>query len=362
MKNSTNNFTSVDRLLVDSNLYRFVETSVLPATPMDSPEFWQAVSALLDVVTHNNNDNNAGCESKTWNPSSTVVRPISTVVSKGKPAAIANQHHGRSRDLHEDTFSSAERSQLISNCKEYLDDCFPLNKGSHTEAVSYMAYYQNLLVILADGRTTGLRYPQQFILKEGRSESPDTILLANNRTQARVTLNCKSAGDAKSASDVDNMQIEEVRVTVLDFATDSTGQKLTAYKAWQDCVSKKRNHSGLHNNTFRAIASSEAHSRCELLLDSKEVPVPDSVIDLIIAAVINTVCSGGCSEMDYYIYDSNQVLSDNFIKQLQQLLARLQPVSSADQSPAKLNVYVARQSDPLTNNTSFSDNRVAVAL
>lgn len=67
-----------------------------------------------------------------------------------------------------------------------LDQAFPLVQGSHSTASSYLVYFDHLLVIQADGTSTGLRHPAQFIEAGGVDEAPQSILLEHNGIQVEI--------------------------------------------------------------------------------------------------------------------------------------------------------------------------------
>lgn len=78
--------------------------------------------------------------------------------------------------------SSASWDQSIS----LLDHSFPLVQGSHSTATAYLVYFDHLLVIQADGSTTGLSSPSQFVEAGGNAEAPQSILLDNHGLQVEI--------------------------------------------------------------------------------------------------------------------------------------------------------------------------------
>lgn len=82
------------------------------------------------------------------------------------------------------------RLDRVAQCsKDFLDKNYPLREGSHREAVSYMVYFQNLLVILADGSTTGLQHPKQFVGKNGPTNEPESIMLDHDGMLIEIQFN-----------------------------------------------------------------------------------------------------------------------------------------------------------------------------
>lgn len=82
--------------------------------------------------------------------------------------------------------TSATWDQAIN----FLDHSFPLAEGSHRTAASYLVYFDHLLVIQADGTSTGLTNPAQFIEAGGNEEAPRSILLEHNGIQVEIEPAC----------------------------------------------------------------------------------------------------------------------------------------------------------------------------
>jgi len=78
--------------------------------------------------------------------------------------------------------TSAEWDQAVS----FLDQSFPLARGSHGTATAYLVYFDHLLVIQMDGSTTGLSSPSQFLEAGGNEECPQSILLESNGLQVEI--------------------------------------------------------------------------------------------------------------------------------------------------------------------------------
>ena len=78
--------------------------------------------------------------------------------------------------------SSASWDQAIN----LLDHSFPLAQGSHSTATAYLVYFDHLLVIQADGSTTGLSNPSQFVEAGGNEQAPQSILLDNHGLQVEI--------------------------------------------------------------------------------------------------------------------------------------------------------------------------------
>lgn len=78
--------------------------------------------------------------------------------------------------------SSANWDQAIS----MLDTLFPLTQGSHGSVKGYMMYFDHLVMVQADGSSTSLKKPAQFVEAGGNHEAPDSIVLEENGLQVEI--------------------------------------------------------------------------------------------------------------------------------------------------------------------------------
>ncbi|MFT6349611.1 MAG: malate synthase, partial [Psychromonas sp.] len=77
-------------------------------------------------------------------------------------------------------FNVARGHRVITLAKDFLDEVFPLDSGSHHDVLSYLVYYQHLLAFFPDGSKSGLKTPAQFIALDGSKSDPSYLLLKNN--------------------------------------------------------------------------------------------------------------------------------------------------------------------------------------
>ena len=59
-------------------------------------------------------------------------------------------------------YNPARGREVIRFVRDFLDQTFPLNHGSHKDVTAYGLYYQHLVAYFADGSCTGLAKPSQF--------------------------------------------------------------------------------------------------------------------------------------------------------------------------------------------------------
>lgn len=114
--------------------------------------------------------------------------------------------------------------------KAFLDAKFPLAKGSHKNVCSYVIYYQQLLVFMADGTQTGLRLPKQFVGLNGHKSEPTAILLKDNGTHVELSFDRKNESTSQDLANIKDIQLEGhdywiSLINIENTATESVMQK-----------------------------------------------------------------------------------------------------------------------------------------
>lgn len=92
--------------------------------------------------------------------------------------------------------------------KTFLDNKFPLAKGSHKDACSYVVYYQQLLVFMKDGSQTGLRCSKQFVALNGPKSEPTVILLKDNGVHVELIFDRRSEKGAQDCANIEDILVE----------------------------------------------------------------------------------------------------------------------------------------------------------
>ncbi|MFT6926384.1 MAG: malate synthase [Psychromonas sp.] len=133
-------------------------------------------------------------------------------------------------------FNVARGQRVIKLAKDFLDEVFPLESGSHHDVLSYLVYYQHLLAFFPDGSKTGLKIPSQFIALDGSKTDPSYLLLKNNGLHIGIVIDRHGKIGCSDLSGIDDIQIESALTTIMDFedsisAVDAE-DKVAAYKNW----------------------------------------------------------------------------------------------------------------------------------
>jgi len=133
-------------------------------------------------------------------------------------------------------FNKARGNRVISLAKDFLDQSFPLDTGSHHDVLNYVVYYQHLLAFFPDGSKTGLKAPNQFVALDGSKNEPSFLLLKNNGLHVGVAIDRHGKIGRTDLAGIDDIQIESALTTIMDFedsisAVDAE-DKVEAYKNW----------------------------------------------------------------------------------------------------------------------------------
>jgi malate synthase len=99
-------------------------------------------------------------------------------------------------------------AQLTQYSKRFLDNRFPLAKGSHSDVCSYVVYYKHVLAFFADGTTTGLRKPAQFVALSGPKDEPESIVLCDEGSHVEITFNAKGSLGSTDRAGIDDIQVQ----------------------------------------------------------------------------------------------------------------------------------------------------------
>jgi len=342
MTNTNALYIQQNNISVDVDYHHFVETSVIPAIALSSEQFWMTMAALVTTAENDckqiTNDNATDPQDLAINVKA-CSQPVNTdwgslydalysdslIPHTAGLKPCSNLH---STEAHASKINVARRDRVIRCAKEFLDSSFPLSEGSHLDAVSYMVYFQNLLVILADGSTTGLRNPKQFIGKNGPADSPDSILLKCNNTHTEILFDCNGKIGVNDMACIEDIQLQSAGTTLFDFKAESPADKCIAYHNWMDIVCANRgltfsNRNGDQDSISsrnRVMTSSATKGQCQLVLDQQGQPVPDGTIDLITAALIEVAINNEPSDQKLQFTDSIASTNETFITALEQFL------------------------------------------
>ncbi len=127
-------------------------------------------------------------------------------------------------------------NKVISYAKDFLDNTFPLSKGTHHDVSNYLVYYHHLLAIFKDGSSSGLKTSGQFVALAGSKNEPTSILLKNNGLHVEIRIDRSGSNGSDDTACVQDIIVESALTTIMDFedsvATVDAEDKINAYRNW----------------------------------------------------------------------------------------------------------------------------------
>ncbi len=333
MTTTKSEFLQQDGLTVAAELHGFLENKVIPATSLDVDSFWRSFATLMTTTTKAGTSNR--CEPASIARADTTIpvracsKPVNTAWGSLYDALYNDNVIPHTAGLKPgSSINAARRDRVVRCAKDFLDKTFPLSEGSHRDAVSYMTYFQNLLVILADGSTTGLRDPKQFVGKNGPADSPDSILLNHNGSHTEIVFDRNSTNGSNDLASIEDIQLETTSQTLFDFDANCATEKCSAYSKWVDIVrchsdrtfSDRAGDQNSVSNKNRAITTSGTKNQCPLVYNQQGTAIPEVVVDATVASLIEAAHGTNSAPITLYIDESEAGINDAFIAELEQLL------------------------------------------
>lgn len=304
------NKQTIRQYTVDGEFYNFVNEELL-SDAVDRDLFWETLTSSLSQL--NNSENTVNSE---YTSCVSLLTPRYTL-----KALNARWGSLYSALYHEDaiphsaglktgsTYNAARGSRVITYAKEFLDSAFPLTDGSHKDAVSYIVYFQNLMVILADGSTVGLQAPSQFAAKSGPKDDPESIVLKHKDLHVEIVFNRFGKTGSNDIANIDDIRIEATAKTLVGCHADSNTDKCATYRHLhalaRGTLKTKFTRNGkeharhlIHSDSYTAKNGDEYVVNCSnpmalqlsvdklnLISDKNNAPIPTAIIDAVVAAL-----------------------------------------------------------------------------
>jgi len=291
--------TTAHRLQVATELHRFVEEKVLPASGVASDVFWKGFDAIVHDLAPKNvallaERDRLQSELDAWhkkNPGPIADMPAYRAFlekigyllpqPKGVKATTANVDselalqagpqlvvpilnaryalnaaNARWGSLYDALYGTdaipetggAEKgkgynpvrgAKVIEFARNVLDQAAPLANGSHKNATGY-SVKDGQLVVALQGSTTGLADASQFVGYQGDAAAPSSVLLKHNGIHLDIRIDRSTAIGKSDAAGVSDLVLEAALSTILDLedsvAVVDAADKVVAYANWLGIV------------------------------------------------------------------------------------------------------------------------------
>lgn len=370
----TDNVTTIGILpLINSAFKHFVENEILPFTDLDTAAFWQSLHALIAEFSPRNREllaNRAKFQEQLsqWHTQNfgplfdpleyrSFLQSIGYIVQENDDFTISteavdpeiatmagpqlvvplknarfalNAANARWGSLYDALYGSdvidkntdtgagynAQRgAAVIQWVRNFLDQSFPLEQGSHHESIGYRIDNSSLMVSLSNGSHSQLKNPEQCMAFTGSAKQPRCLLLKHNGLHVEIQFDQSSAIGKSDKAGISDVIMEAALTTIMDCedsvaAVDSV-DKIEVYRNWLELMrgtltSKFVKGSSTVTRTlnpdrsYQTLANAPYHlsGRCllfnrnvgmlmttNLLTDHEGKPVPEHIIDGVITCL-----------------------------------------------------------------------------
>src|SRR4051812_39332080 len=288
--------TTVHRLAVATELYRFVEDQVLPGTGVASAAFWQGFDAVVHDLAPKNLallaerdrlqaeidrwhkahpgpirdmagyrkfleeigylvPHPKGAKATTTNVDAELARQagpqlVVPILNARYALNAANARWGSLYDALYGTdaipesggadkgpgYNEVRGAKVIAYARNVLDQAAPLASGSHKDATGYKVAGGKLAVTLKGGESTGLKDPAKFVGYRGDANAPSSVLLRNHGIHLDIVIDRSSPIGSTDAAGVSDVVLEAALSTIMDLedsvAVVDAQDKVLAYGNW----------------------------------------------------------------------------------------------------------------------------------
>ena len=133
-------------------------------------------------------------------------------------------------------YNPVRGEKVIAFAKDFLNEIFPLENGSHADATQYTVVHNALVVTFKDASTTTLAHPAQFVGYNGEAASPKEIIFKNNGLHVVIQIDATSPIGQTDAAGVKDLVLEAAITTIQDLedsiAAVDAEEKVEGYRNW----------------------------------------------------------------------------------------------------------------------------------
>ncbi len=132
-------------------------------------------------------------------------------------------------------YNPVRGNKVIDFAKHFLDQYFPLTKGSHADVSKYFIQGHKLVMSLQD-EYVELLHPEKFAGYSGNEDFPSSVLLKNNNLHAEILIDKDDPIGADDPAHVKDIFLESAITTIQDcedsVAAVDAADKISVYRNW----------------------------------------------------------------------------------------------------------------------------------
>ncbi|BDX07882.1 malate synthase G [Planctobacterium marinum] len=294
--NSKANYITSGQLSIHPALWDFINKEALPAVKLDQNQFWQDFEALLgelqpinqallekrdalqlqidswhnqhpemDFATYKqflqeigylvNPPEDFQVSTQNVDPEIATMAGPQLVVPINNARYALNAANARWGSLYDALYGTdvlpgeadkslaydpARGKQVVEWVKNWLDEIFPLQAGSHKDVTGYLVSEGELVMQMQDGSTQKLKETEQFCGYRGDAQAPTCILLQNNGLHAEIAIDASHIVGEGDLANVKDVVLEAALTTIMD-CEDSVAavdgeDKTLVYQNWAGLI------------------------------------------------------------------------------------------------------------------------------
>lgn len=334
---------TVNQYSVDAEFYKLVNDHLVPES-VNVDVFWNSLTDVMQKHAGTSDESNTPEQS-----SVSLLHPryaLKALNARWGSLYSALYHENaipHTAGLKTGSKYNVARGTRVTNyAKEFLDSAFPLTEGSHKDAVSYMVYFQNLMIILADGSTVGLQNPANFAAKSGPKSDPDSIVLKHLDLHVEISFDRRGANGNQDIASIEDIRVEAPANTLISLRANSIAEKCEIFKNLKALVKgdlkvsfdrdgKQHTRRLKHSDSYTAkdgdnydlqgcnpmVLQLEVADTLLLICDQNNQPVPSALIDSVMASLITLHAdSDDCISVSVMAHDAQSTQTQTALQQL----------------------------------------------
>jgi len=160
-------------------------------------------------------------------------------------------------------------ARVIAEARRILDDCLPLEAGSHTDAVAYRLDGERVVVDLADGSTVTTAPTVTLVGHTGAPDTPSSIVTRHHDLHTRLLVDPTHPVGATDPAGLADVMLEAAVTVIMDcedsVACVDAADKTLAYRNWL----------GLCRGTLSEEVTKDGRTFTRTMADDIDLTAPD---------------------------------------------------------------------------------------